>query len=352
MNARPGHFAPLAFVALFFFACDDDLARADEMLATGDFEGAAAIFEARLAKKPTDGAGTIGLARTLYMQGIEQSRTGADTADGWKLVVETMEKAVVIDPAPEGVQPVTQDMLADSLYRMGVKLYDAGDWAGAAEALDSAQDKGKKTGDLYVLLARAEHESGRTEEALKAANKALDIDKHNVPLMLEAAGWALDEKLYWVHHTFFARAQKEKGSGFTFKAPAEITGALEQKYQALNMVNDVLGTFLFEQEVGSREWDGLLEREALISDMEKFIGKKPPKDFAAADRARLHWVVYHYWNATGVVFLYMGDSERARAWLGKAQEVARSGKVAHPDVPAVELEKEIGWATKNLALIP
>ena len=341
----------LTLATALLVGCSKELEKADELLATGDFAGAKAIYQARLDEKPADAAGTIGLARTLYLQALEKSRSGADTADDWNAVVEMMEKAIIIDPAPEGVQPVSEEMMADALYRGGMKRAEDQDWADAADLLSRAAERGKKTAELYASLATAEAQRGETEAALAAASKALDIDTRNVTLMREAAGWAADAELPWLHHKFFAMAEKQKPTVPGFRPPAKITGALTQKYKALNMMNDVLGTFLFEQEVGRREWEGLVEREALLTDMEKFLDKKPPKDFAAADRARLHWVVYHYWNVAGVVFLYMGDAERARTWLEKAKEVAESGKVKHPDVPADELDKELTWAQENLKLV-
>lgn len=352
MRAIHHRIMSLFLAAAVVAACSNELAKADELLATGDFAGAKAIYEARLQKKPADGAGTIGLARTLYLEALEKSRTGEDTVDDWNAVVEIMEKAVIIDPAPEGVQPVSADMMADSLFRCGMKRFESEDWAGAADHLSQAEEKDKKTAELYTTLARARANSGETEEALEAATRALGLDKGNVSLMREAAGWANEAGLPWMHHRFFAMAEKAKPSGIGVRPPAKITGALTQKYKALNMMNDVLGTFLFEEVLGKAEWDGLVEREALLTDMEKFIGKKPPRDFASADRARLHWVVYHYWNVAGVVFLYMGDFDRARTWFEKADEVARSGKVKNPDVPDDELEKELAWAEENLKLVP
>jgi tetratricopeptide (TPR) repeat protein len=262
-----------------------------------------------------------------------------------------MDKAVIIDPAPEGVAPVGEDMMADALLRCGTKHYEAGDWATAAEMLATAEEKGKKTSDLYAALARAEAQRGETEAAFKAASKALNIDTGDVTLMREAAGWASGAKVPWMHHKFFAMAEKQKSIGLEFKPPAAINNGMEQKYKALNMVGDVLSTFLFEEEIGSREWDGLLEREALLQDMEKFLDKKPPKDFSSTDKDRLYWLVYHYWNVTGVVFFYMGDFERAKTWLGKAAEVAKTGKVKHKEIPKEELDKELTWAEGNLKLV-
>jgi tetratricopeptide (TPR) repeat protein len=340
----------LLVAAVVLAGCRNELAEADELLATGDPEGAAAIYRARLEKEPGDGAGTIGLAQALYTAALEKSKSGADTVEGWNDVVEAMDAAVVVDPAPEGVAPVTDAQYADALFRAGMKRYEAKDGKGAAEALEKAADKGKKTAELYAALARARAAGGDTDKAIEAAYRAVKLNERDVALMREAAGWAKAADLFWVHHHFFYLAEKEKPTGFEFLAPTDITKGLTMKYGALNMVNDTLGLFLFNEEVDSRSWDGIKEREAVIADMDKFI-TKPPKAFAAADKPRLPWVVYHYYNTTGVVFAYLGADEKAKEWLGKARDVAATGKVKHPDLSKDEIEDQLGWAEANLELL-
>jgi len=333
-------------------ACKNELAEADELLATGDPEGAAAIYRARLEKEPGDGAGTIGLARALYTSALEKSKSGQDTAEEWNEVVTAMEAAILVDPAPEGVAPVDEALLSDTLYRAGMKRFEAKDWPGAAEALEKAADKGKKTDEVFATLARAHHESGNTEDAFKAAMKAASLNERNVELFREAAGWASEAKLPWIYHNFFYLAEQQKPSGYKFMAPTQISKKLTKRYPAFNMVNDTMGLFLYNEEIDSRATDGLRnEREPLIADMEKFIAKKPPAAFDKADKSRLHWVVYHYWNAMGVVFIYIGDHDKAKEWWGKAKEVADSKKVKHPDFSKDELADQIKWVDENLAML-
>lgn len=339
-------------LALSLHGCKNDLAEADELLATGDPEGAAAIYQARLDKSPGDGAGTIGLARALHTAAIEKSKSDEDTAEQWNAVVEAMEAAVIVDPAPEGVAPVDNNLLSDALYRAGMRRYDAKDFGGAAEALEKAAEMGKKTADLYEALARSHAGAGDTKQAIEAALRAAKLNPHNVALLREAAGWAGAAQLYWVHHHFFYLAEQETPAGFTYKNPTEVSKALTKRYPAFNIVNDTLGLFLFNEKVEAIAWDGLTnEREPLIADMEKFLGKKPPAAFAATDKARLPWVVYHYWNTMGVVFVYLGANDKAKEWFAKAKEVADAGKVKHPDVSKQDLEDQLTWAEKNAQLL-
>ncbi|MBW2263091.1 MAG: hypothetical protein JRG91_14050 [Deltaproteobacteria bacterium] len=340
------------FLAVAAQACSNDLAKADELLATGDPEGAAAIYQARIDKSPGDGAGTIGLARALYTSALEKAKSDQDTAGEWNKVVEAMEAAIIIDPAPEGVAPVDEALLSDSLYRAGMKRFEAKDWPGTVQALEKAVDKGKKTDEVYATLARAHHEAGSTEDALKAAKKAAKLNERSVELFREAAGWASASQLPWMHHHFFYLAEQQKPVGYKFMAPTQISKKLTQRYPAFNMVNDTMGLFLYNAEVDNLAWDGLTkEREPLIADMDKFISKKPPAAFAAADRSRLHWMVYHYWNTMGVVFIYLGANDKAREWWGKANEVADSGKVKHPDFSKEELADQTKWVEENLAIL-
>lgn len=339
-------------IAACLAACSNDLAKADELLATGDPEGAAAIYQARLDKSPGDGAGTIGLARAYYTAALEKSKGGQDTAEDWNRTMEAMEAAVLVDPAPEGVQPVNDDLLADACFRAGMKRFEAKDYPGAAQALERAIEKGKKTADLYAALARAHAQANDTEKALESAYRAAKQNPRDVELLREAAGWARAANLYWVHHHFFYLAEQEQPAGFEFKKPTEVSKALTKRYPAFNIVNDTLGLFLFNEEVESIAWDGLKnEREPLIADMEKFLGKKPPAAFDKADKARLPWVVYHYWNTMGVAFAYLGADDKAKEWFTKAKEVADTKKITHPDVPKDELADQVTWAEKNLGLI-
>ncbi len=340
------------FVIIATQACSNELAKADELLATGDPEGAAQIYQARLDKEPGDGAGTIGLARALYTSALEKSKSGQDTAEEWNKVVTAMEAAIIVDPAPEGVAPVDEALLSDTLYRAGMKRFEAKDWSGAAEALGKAADKGKKTDEVFATMARAHHEAGATEDAFKAAKKAAALNERNVELFREAAGWASAAQLPWMHHHFFYLAEQQKPTGYKFMAPTQISKKLTKRYPAFNMVNDTMGLFIYNAEIDSRATDGLKnEREPLIADMEKFIAKKPPAAFDAADKSRLHWVVYHYWNTMGVVFIYLGDHDKAREWWGKAKEVADTRKVKHPDFSKDELADQITWVDENLAML-
>jgi tetratricopeptide (TPR) repeat protein len=330
--------------------CGNDLAKADEMLATGDFDGAAAIFQKRLDKNPEDGTGLIGMARVRYTQALEKSKGGKDTVEDWNAAVEFLEKAEVIDPAPKDVQPIAEDMVADGLLRAGIKRFEAGDHAGAADALAKAADKGSRAPELYVTLARAYHASNKGQEELKAAYRAAKADPGNVEFLREAAAWSTQLERPWMHHFFFYKAEQAKPAGFKFMRPVDITKMLTRKYGALNMINDTLGLFLLNEEVEPKACTGILEQEALIEDMEKFMGKKPPAAFDKKDRSRLHWVVYHYWNTTGVVFTYIGDRERARKWFDKAAAIEPK-KIKHPDLSKDELEAEAGWAAANVTLL-
>jgi tetratricopeptide (TPR) repeat protein len=338
-----------AGAALAATGCGNDLAKADEMLATGDFDGAAAIFQKRLDKNPGDGTGLIGIARVKYTQALEKSKGGKDTAEDWNAAVEFLEKAVVIDPAPKDVQPIAEDMYADALMRAGIKRFEAGDHGGAADALDKAADKGSKAPELYVTLARAHNAANNGQEALKAAYRAAKGDPGNVEFLREAAVWSTKYERPWMHHFFFYKAEQAKPLGFEFMRPVDITKALTKKYGALNMVNDALSLFLFNEEVEPKACTGILEQEALIEDMQKFMDK-PPAAFDKKDKSRLHWVVYHYWNTTGVVFAYIGDKARAKKWFDKAAAID-ARKIKHPDRSKEELEAEAGWAAANLTLL-
>jgi tetratricopeptide (TPR) repeat protein len=341
-------------VAVFLSAaaggCGRDLLKADELLGTGDFDGAAAIYQKRLDKDPSDAAGLIGLSRTLCMAAIEHAKAGKDTAEEWNKAVELMGKAAAIDPAPEGVQAIGQEMYGDCLARAGAKRFEAGDAKGAIEALEKAADGGLKTADLFMTLARAYFATGEGQEAMKAANKAAKIDAGNEKFLREVAGWATKFEQPWLHHYFFYRAEQIKPMGLKFKKPTEITKGLATRYGALNLVNDTLGLFLFTGEAGPDAWTGVTERESIIADMEKFMGKKPPASFKAEDKPRLTWLVYHYWNTTGVVFVYLGDKERARKWFDKAAAIDPA-RIKHPNLSEDQLKDEASWAKFNLGLL-
>ncbi len=332
-------------------ACDRDLAKAEELLLTGDAEGAAAMYEARLAKKPGDGAATIGIAMARYTATIGKAKTGEDTTADWKKVVPLLESAVLVDPPPEGMEPVGQDSLADALFRLGMHCYGESDSGCAAEALGKAADLGKKSAELYAALARSEAATDRMNDAFRDAMEAAKLDPGNSDLFGDAAGWADAAALPWVHHRFWLLSEKAEPSGLAYRQPGEITRELTRKYPALGMINDTLGFFLSGEEVSKTAWDGLLEREAIIGDLDKFVTKKPPSAFAPEDRVRLAWVVYHYYNTTGVVFDSMGDGSRARSWFEKAVGVAKTGKVSHPGLQPGVVEGELKWAAANLELV-
>jgi tetratricopeptide (TPR) repeat protein len=330
--------------------CGKDLAKADDLLARGDFEGAAAIYQKRLDGDPTDGAGTIGLARVRCLEALEHAKAGKDTVDEWNDAVDMLAKAVVIDPAPPGVLPVGKEMVAHALTRAGLKRFEAQDWTGAAEALGKAAENGARSPKLFTTLARAEAKAGRGEAALKAARKAAKAGEGDAAFLREAAGWAKAATMPWIHHNFFCLAEKSKPLGFKFKRPIDITKGLVKKYGALNMINDTLGLFLFNEEVEPKAWGGILEREPLIEDMGKFLGS-PPAAFDKKDRPRLGWVVYHYWNTAGVVFAYLGDHDRAKKWFKKASEID-ARKIIHPDLKPEAREDELSWAVFNMGLQP
>ena len=340
-----------ALVALSLAACDRDLAKAEELFLSGDVEGAAAIYEARLASKPGDAAGTIGVARARYTAALGKAKTGEDTTADWRKVVPLLDAAVLVDPAPEGMDPVGRDVLSDALFRLGMHCFGESDPGCAADALAKAEENGKKSAELYAALARSEAATDKTSEAFKDALKAAKLDPNDAALFRDAAGWADEASLPWVHHAFWMLAEKAKPSGMKYRMPGEITKELSKKYPALNMINDTLGYFLSGDEITKTAWDGLLEREAVIGDLDKFVTKKPPAAFAPEDRVRLAWVVYHYYNTTGVVFATMGDETRAKAWIEKAIGVAGTGKVAHPALQPGVVDAEIEWAASNLELV-
>ena len=351
MRARA---VPAVLVAVFLSAaaggCGRDLLKADELLGSGDFDGAAAIYQKRLDGNPSDAAGLIGLSRVLYMAGIEHAKSGKDTLEEWNKAVDLMGKAAAIDPAPEGVQPIGQEMYGDCLVRAGTKRFEAGDNNGAIELLSKAADQDIKTADLFMTLARAYFAAGEGQEAMKAANKASKIDTGNEKFLREVAGWATKFEQPWLHHFFFYRAEQIKPMGLKFKKPTEITKGLATRYGALNLVNDTLGLFLFTGEAGPDAWTGVTERESIIADMEKFMDKKPPAAFKPEDRPRLTWLVYHYWNTTGVVFVYLGDKERARKWFDKAAAIDPA-RIKHPSLSEEQLKDEASWAKFNLGLL-
>jgi hypothetical protein len=53
----------------------------------------------------------------------------------------------------------------------------------------------------------------------------------------------------------------------------------------------------------------------------------------------------------GVVFVYLGDHDKAKEWWGKAKDVADSRKVKHPDFSKDELADQIKWVDENLAML-
>ncbi len=343
-------FIGLAVLPAAVAGCGNDLLKADELLATGDFDGAAAIYEKRLAKNAGDGAGTIGLARVRYTKALENAKAGKDTAADWNRAVELLDKAVLVDPAPKDVQPITEDVYADALQRAGMKSLEAKDWAKAAEELEKAVDKGKKTADVYTGLARALAGKGDMDGAIKAGHKAVKKGQENVEFLREAATWAGKVNKPWVYHFFFYKAEERRPSGFLFKKPKHILEGLSRRYGSLNMIHDTLNYFLFNAEAEPDSIPEFTEREPLFADMDKFLDKKPPAGFDPKDRDRLGWVVYHFYNVIGIVWVYIGGNDKARAWFEKAIAIDPK-KIKHPNVTKEGLADELTWAEKNLKLI-
>ena len=52
-----------------------------------------------------------------------------------------------------------------------------------------------------------------------------------------------------------------------------------------------------------------------------------------------------------VVFVYLGASDKAKEWFGKAKGVAPSKKIKPPDVSKEDLADQLTWAEKNLELM-